>query len=80
MNDILKSYPDMLTTTQLQTVLNISKTKTYKLLRNGIIRSIKLGYDYRIPKMWLVDYLQTSCYNGGETNLTPVADNRKECS
>ena len=53
----LEDFPDVLTTKQLRQVLNISKEKTYELLKCGEIKSIKIGKIYRIPKRFLNEFL-----------------------
>lgn len=58
MQQILKDYPDILTVKQLQEVLNIGRNKTYELLKNNIIKSKRIGTEYRIPKNNVLDYLQ----------------------
>lgn len=53
----LRGHPDLLTVKDLQKILNIGRTKTYSLVRNGFIRSIRVGAEYRIPKSFLLEYL-----------------------
>ena len=55
--DILKDYPDVLTTTDLMEILMLSKATIYKLLEDGEIKSIKVGHKHRIPKLYLIQYL-----------------------
>lgn len=49
-NEALKDYGDILTFQELKKVLKIGRTKTYELLQNNSIKSIKIGTNYRIPK------------------------------
>jgi excisionase family DNA binding protein len=56
--ELLTKYPDVLTVSQLKEILQLGKNKTYKLLQNGTISSIKIGNDYRITKKSLLDYLE----------------------
>lgn len=55
--ELLKDYQDVLTFKELQQVLKTSRTKTYQLLRDGTIPSMKLGTDYRILKKNIIAYL-----------------------
>ncbi len=55
--ELLKDYQDVLTFKELQQVLKTSRTKTYQLLKDGTIPSIKLGTDYRILKKNIIAYL-----------------------
>ena len=54
----LKDYPDVLNIEQLSEVLGISTKTGYRLLREGTINSIRVGRTYRIPKVYLLSYLQ----------------------
>lgn len=42
---------------QLGQMLGIKRTKTYELLRDGTIKSVKIGKDYKIPKYNVIAYL-----------------------
>lgn len=62
LNDIMfKDFPDCVGVEQLGQMLGIKRTKTYELLRDGTIKSIKIGKDYKIPKYNVIAYL-----TGGE--------------
>ncbi len=56
--EILKDFDDVLTFKELKKVLNFGKNKVYKLLQNGDIPSTKIGRDYRILKINVINYLQ----------------------
>lgn len=56
-NEILKNYKDILTFKELREVLQLGRTKTYELLQNGVISSFKIGTDYRITKLSVLEYL-----------------------
>lgn len=52
------NYPDIVNFKQMREMLgNIGPTLAYKLLRNGTIKSIKVGRAYRIPKINIINYL-----------------------
>lgn len=56
--EVLKQYKDVLTFKELKEVLKFGKNKVYKLLQNGEISSTKIGRDYRILKINIINYLQ----------------------
>ena len=55
--EIFKDYPDVVTIDQLQKMLNIGRNSAYELLRNNIIKSVKVGKRYIIPKVYVIAYL-----------------------
>ena len=56
-NLFLKEYPHVLTTKDLQHILSVSSKTVFKLLHSGQIKSIKVGRNFRIPKIYLFQYL-----------------------
>lgn len=55
---MFKNYPDVVTVKQLQIMLGgISKKLAYYLLQNKIIKSIKIGRQYKIAKVDVILYL-----------------------
>ncbi len=54
---MFENYPDVVSVTQLCEMLNIGKDKAYELLRNGTIKSIKVGKKFIIPKKSVIDFL-----------------------
>lgn len=57
---MFKNYPDVLSVDELIDVLKISKKTVYKLLKDNKIKHIKTGREYRIPKIYVIDYLLAS--------------------
>lgn len=55
---MLKDYPDVMNIDEVCSILDISSKTGYKLLREGKIHSIKVGRNYRIPKVHVLSYLQ----------------------
>lgn len=53
----LSEYSDVLRPEEVQQILQIGRNTVYKYLADGVIRSIRIGNQYRIPKMYLVDFL-----------------------
>lgn len=54
------SYPDLVDMNQLREMLKIGSTLTYKLLKDNTIKSMKIGRQYKIPKINIIDYLTTN--------------------
>ena len=54
---MFKDFPDCVGVEQLGQMLGIKRTKTYELLKDGTIKSIKIGKDYKIPKYNVIAYL-----------------------
>ena len=55
---MFKNYPDVVNVEELQLMLgSISKKLAYHLLRNNIIKSIKIGRQYKIAKADVILYL-----------------------
>ena len=59
-NAILREYPDVLDITQMSDILGVSTKTGYALLRSGLIAYLKIGRSYRIPKVKLLDYLNSA--------------------
>ena len=55
---IFADYPDVVNVEQMCSMRGgIGKKTAYDLLRNGDIRSIKLGKSFKIPKVCIIEYL-----------------------
>ena len=52
-----EQLPDLMTPEDLQKVLHIGRNTVYKLLADGSIRSLKIGGKYRIPKLYLLEFI-----------------------
>lgn len=57
-NNIFKDYPDIVSLEQLQEMLQIGRSKAYSLLKNGEIKSKKVGRIYKIAKVNVIKYLE----------------------
>ena len=56
---MFKDYPDVVNVEQMCEMLGGMSTKTaYRLFRSGSIKSILTGRRYRIPKVYILEYLQ----------------------
>jgi len=47
----------MLSVEELCTALNIGKNTAYQLIKNGDLKSIRIGKIHKIPKVWLIEYV-----------------------
>lgn len=56
-NQMLTAYNDILLPEDLQKILHIGRNTVYNYLSQGIIRSIKIGGKYRIPKLYLLEFI-----------------------
>ena len=55
--EILKDYPDILLPDDVQKILQTGRNTVYLYLANGTIRSLKIGGKYRIPKLYLMEFI-----------------------
>lgn len=55
---MLNKYKDILSVKDLCEILDIGKNTAYRLLKNGEIKSIRIGNKYKIPKEYLLEYLK----------------------
>lgn len=67
---MFNNYPDVLTVDEAAKALGISRNSVYKLVKSLTIGSIRVGKKILIPKMCLIDYIQsarfkvTNCNSG----------------
>lgn len=54
---ILKNYNDVLQPTDIQEILMIGRNTAYHYLSKGLIKSIKIAGKYRIPKLYLLEFI-----------------------
>ena len=54
----LEDMDDVLIPTDVAKYLHLSANSVYMLLRDGAIKSIKIGHQYRIPKQYVLDFLR----------------------
>lgn len=55
---LFSEYPDVVSVEQLSVMLGIGMKTAYKLLKEKKIKSITIGRIYRIPKIYILDYLK----------------------
>ena len=54
---ILKNYNDVLEPADIQEILMIGRNTAYHYLSKGLIKSIKIAGKYRIPKLYLLEFI-----------------------
>lgn len=56
---MFRDCPDVVTVEQMCEMLGgISIKTSYRLLKNGTIKSVVVGRRYRIPKLYIFEYLE----------------------
>jgi len=55
---VLKDYPDILDVKQVSVILGVSTKTVYRLLRENAIKSLKVGREFRIPKVNVMKYVK----------------------
>ena len=53
----LEGYQEVLEPKDLQDILHVGRNTIYGYLKDGMIRSIRIGGKYRIPKEYLRDFI-----------------------
>lgn len=54
---VLTEYNDVLLPEDLQKILKTGRNTAYSYLAAGKIRSIRIGGKYRIPKLYLLEFM-----------------------
>jgi len=60
---MFNDLPDVLTVEELQAALSIGRSTAYRLIQSGQILHLRIGKNIKIPRRYLVDYIETACYN-----------------
>jgi excisionase family DNA binding protein len=53
-------YPDVVSVEDLSHMLGICKVNAYRLIKDGSIKSLKIGGLYRIPKRAIFMYVESA--------------------
>ncbi|MBO6303150.1 MAG: helix-turn-helix domain-containing protein [Ruminiclostridium sp.] len=56
---MLENYPDIITIEDLCKILHIGRNKAYEFLNEKLIKSLKVGRKYIIPKKCVIDFLNS---------------------
>lgn len=55
---MFENYPDVVRISDLKEMLGIGRTKAYRLIKDGIIPSRKIGGNYYIKKAAIISLLE----------------------
>jgi len=55
---VFKEYPDVLDAKQVSALLGVSTKTVYRLLHEGSLASLKVGREFRIPKVNVMKYVK----------------------
>ena len=56
-NATFKGFPDVLDVKQVSRILGVSNKVIYRYLNDGSILSLKVGREFRIPKLYLWQFI-----------------------
>ncbi|MBP2028121.1 excisionase family DNA binding protein [Acetoanaerobium pronyense] len=54
---MFENFPDVVNVSELSNMLGICEKTAYSLLRNNKIKYIKIGRVYKIPKIYVIEFL-----------------------
>jgi len=55
---VFKEYPDVMDVKQVSNLLGVSTKTVYRLLRDGSLISLKIGREFRVPKVNVMKYVK----------------------
>ena len=56
-SNLFGKYPDVVSISQMQEMLQIGKVLAYKLVKSGKIKSRKIGREYKIAKVAVAEFV-----------------------
>lgn len=56
-SNMFVGYPDIVSIDELQSMLNIGRNTAYNLLKDNLIKTIKVGKKYIIPKASVINFV-----------------------
>lgn len=57
--EMFKDYPDVVDVETMREMLGgIHKSLAYRLIRSNKVKHLTYGSTYRIPKLWIIQYIQ----------------------
>jgi len=68
---MFREYPDLMSVDDVQSALGIGRSTAYRLVRRGDIRHLRIGRAIKIPRRYLVEYVEAACYNGEVATKSP---------
>lgn len=57
---ILSSYPDIGNPKDVSRALRVPETSVRELCRTGKLRAFKVGTLWKIPKIWLIEFIESN--------------------
>ena len=63
MKNIFENYPDIVSVDDIMSMLGIGKSSVYGLLKSNLIKHVRVGKKYIIPKLAVIDFINGACYN-----------------
>ena len=58
---MFEEYKDVVGVSELCDMLGVGKNTVYGLLNSGEIKSIRIGKVHKIPKRYVIDYIEQAC-------------------
>ncbi|MCL2630668.1 MAG: helix-turn-helix domain-containing protein [Firmicutes bacterium] len=55
--EMFKGYPDVVCVAELREMLGIGRQMAYSLVHDGEIKGIKIGREYKIAKLSIIEYV-----------------------
>ena len=55
---MFRKYPDVVGVKQMCEMLGIGKNTCYRILNNDLVKSLKIGTVYKIPKKNIISYIK----------------------
>lgn len=56
--NLFAAFNDIVSVDELCKMLHIGKNTAYELLQNSKIKSVRIGKVYKIPKKYIIEYLE----------------------
>jgi len=61
-NTVFQNYPDVLDVRHVSELLGVSSKTVYRLLNEGALDSLKVGRAFKVPKLYLLQYIKVMGY------------------
>jgi len=68
---MFNKYPDILSVQDVQRALAVGRSTAYRLINSGEIKHWRIGRTVKIPKPFLIDFVNNSCYNNSVVENPP---------
>ena len=75
---MLNEYSDVLVIEDVMEILKIGRNAAYNLINDGEIRSIRIGRNIRIPKVFMLDYLNGKYYTDRYNMCALMSNGRRK--